>query len=603
MKVSTTWLQKYFDAPLPSAKDIADSLTFHAFEIEELEEVSMDVKVLPNRAADCLSHRGVAKEISAILNLPLQSDPLRAPIPEFPKTDTLVVTADPAYTLRHTGALVRGVTVGPSPEWLKSALESVGQRSINNVVDVLNYVLLDIGQPSGAFDLGKIKNENGVVKIDIRHAKVGEKIKVLTGEEYTLTEDMFAFTDAVGGELLDIAGIKGGFSSGVTSETKDLFISAGNYDGTLIRKASQKLKLFTDASQRFQNRPSPELTVYGMQAILNLIKEVAGGELVGVVDIRNKPQDATAGVSVTLEHINRLLGFDFSKEEVTNVFKRLDLSASISGNTFTVTPPFERTDLKIPEDLIEEVGRILGYDRVPAVEPTFNGMPVDQARYRGIERMKDMLVEEGFIEVSTQSFSKKGDVYLANPLDKTMPALRPTLEIGVQDAFTRGKQYQSLLLSPGEKLKLFEVGTVFPKAGEYVELRMTERVSAWGESAGTVDNLSIAKLEDYGKDYTPKKYELGMYRPFSVYPFIVRDIALWAPEGTDVGPTRSHIMESAGPLMVRCELFDTFSKGGRTSYAFRLVFQSDDRTLTDDEVSTWMDLVTKAVTQKNWEVR
>ena len=602
MKVSTAWLQKYFDAPLPSAKDIADALTFHAFEIEDLEEVSMDVKVLPNRAADCLSHRGVAKEISAILNLPLKSDPLRAPIPEFPKTDTLMVTADPAYTLRHTGALVRGVTVGPSPEWLKSALESVGQRSINNVVDVLNYVLLDIGQPSGAFDLAKIKDDNGVVKVDIRRAKAGEKIKVLTGEEYTLTEDMFAFTDAVGGSLLDIAGIKGGFSSGVTSETKDLFISAGNYDGTLIRKASQKLKLFTDASQRFQNRPSPELTVYGMQAILSLIKQVAGGEVVGVVDIRNKPQDTPIDVSVTLDRINQLLGSGFLKEEVADVFKRLDLSVSISENAFTITPPFERTDLKIPEDLIEEVGRVLGYDRVPRVEPTFNGTP-DQARYRGIERMKDMLVEEGFVEVSTQSFSKKGDIYLANPLDKTMPALRPSLGIGVQDALARGKQYQSLLLSPGEKLKLFEVGTVFPKAGEYVELRMTERVSAWGEGAGTVDNLSIAKLEDYGKDYTPKKYELGMYKPFSVYPFIVRDIALWAPEGTDVGLTKSHIMENAGPLLVRCELFDTFSKDGRTSYAFRLVFQADDKTLTDDEVGEWMDSVTKAVTQKNWEVR
>lgn len=602
MKVSTAWLQKYFDAPLPSAKDIADALTFHAFEIEDLEEVSMDVKVLPNRAADCLSHRGVAKEISAILNLPLKSDPLRAPIPEFPKTDTLIVTADPAYTLRHTGALVRGVTVGPSPEWLKSALESVGQRSINNVVDVLNYVLLDIGQPSGAFDLAKIKDDNGVVKVDIRRAKAGEKIKVLTGEEYTLTEEMFTFSDAVGGSLLDIAGIKGGFSSGVTSETKDLFISAGNYDGTLIRKASQKLKLFTDASQRFQNRPSPELTVYGMQAILSLIKQVAGGEVVGVVDIRNKPQDTPIDVSVTLDRINQLLGSDFLKEEVVDVFKRLDLSVSISENAFTITPPFERTDLKIPEDLIEEVGRILGYDRVPRVEPTFSATP-DQARYRGIERMKDMLVEEGFVEVSTQSFSKKGDIYLANPLDKTMPALRPSLEIGVQDALARGKQYQSLLLSPGEKLKLFEVGTVFPKAGEYVELRMTERVSAWGEGAGTVDNLSIAKLEDYGKDYTPKKYELGMYQPFSVYPFIVRDIALWAPEGTDVGFTKSHIMENAGPLLVRCELFDTFSKDGRTSYAFRLVFQANDRTLTDDEVNGWMDLVTKAVTQKNWEVR
>ncbi|OYV26316.1 MAG: hypothetical protein B7W98_03205 [Parcubacteria group bacterium 20-58-5] len=157
MKVSLTWLQKYFDTPLPGADAIADAFTFHAFEIEEMKGDLMDVKVLPNRAADCLSHRGIAKELSAILDAPLKQDPLRDPLPEFPQTDALMVEIeDSKKCLRYMGALVKGVKVGPSPAWLREALEAVGQRSINNVVDATNYVMLNIGQPLHAFDAAKL---------------------------------------------------------------------------------------------------------------------------------------------------------------------------------------------------------------------------------------------------------------------------------------------------------------------------------------------------------------------------------------------------------------------------------------------------------------
>ncbi len=291
MKVSRKWLQKYFDAELPSTEALSEALTFHAFEIEEAEGDILDVKVLPDRACYALSHRGIASELSAILKLPMKEDPLLAPLPSWNETEKLTITADPAYVIRHTGALVTGVSVGLSPAWLSDALAAVGQRSINNVVDVLNYVMLDIGQPSGAFDTGTMGNTDGAIHVDIRRAKEGEKITVLTGESYTLTPDIFAFTDAVGGGLLDIAGIKGGLSSGVTEATTSLFLSAGTYDPTLLRRASQKLRLFTDASARYQNRPSPELTAYGMRNILALLAEVAGGTCVGVVDFYPKKEE------------------------------------------------------------------------------------------------------------------------------------------------------------------------------------------------------------------------------------------------------------------------------------------------------------------------
>ena len=308
-------------------------------------------------------------------------------------------------------------------------------------------------------------------------------------------------------------------------------------------------------------------------------------------------------VSVSLARINGILGSLFSTDEVQDVFDRLGFTHREEGGVFTITPPEVRADIVIPEDIAEEVGRIIGYDRVPAVElPEITTSP-NQSRYRGIERMKDQLVEQGFTEVSTQSFTKKGDVILANPLDKTRPALRTSLEETLDDARARAQQYLPLVMPPRATLKLFEVGSVFPKAGEYLELRMTERVLEWGNSAGVSDNLSIAKLEEYGKDYAPKRYALSAYKPFSLYPFIIRDVALWVPEVTDPEVVMSSIAKNAGSLLVKCELFDTFSKDGRKSYAFRLLFQSNERTLTDEEINSVMEKVTAALIGGGFEVR
>lgn len=604
MKVSRKWLQTYFDELLPGTDALADALTFHAFEIEEASGDLLDVKVLPNRAADCLSHRGLAKEISAILDLPLKNDPLREALPEFPKTEALTVELeDPKKCLRYLGAVVKGVNVGPSPAWLAEALASAGQRSINNIVDATNYVMLNVGQPLHAFDAAKLAGKEGRYAIGVRGARAGEKVTVLSGEEYVLPEGTLLITDAQRDAAIGIAGVKGGKHAEVTADTADIVIESANFDGTLIRRTAQALRLFTDASVRFQNRPSPELAAYGMRDVLALITDIAGGEVVGVVDVYPTSSERNREVSVSLARINGLLGSHFPHDEVAAVFKRLGLETEVNGDTFTVMPPFERTDLVIPEDLVEEVGRIIGYDRVPATElPPLKGMP-NQARYRGIERMKDQLVEQGFIEVSTQSFAKEGDILLANPLDKNKPALRTSLEPNLQEALTKAKQYAPLVLRPGEKPKLFEVGTVFPQGGEYLELRMTERVKEWGDAAGTTDNLSVAKLEDYGKAYAPKHYTLGAYKPFSIYPFITRDIALWVPSGTDAGAIEGVIRKNAGELLVRLDQFDRFEKEGKISYAFRLVFESTERTLTDEEVNGIMVKMAAALVTKGYEVR
>jgi len=616
MKISISWLQKYFEKKLPDGESIDDAFTFHAFEVEEREGDLIDLNVLPDRAGYALCHRGIAKELSAILDVPMKHDPLREPLPEWSNTNTLSIDADPTYVVRHMGALIRGVKVGPSPSWLKDALESVGQRSINNVVDILNYVLLDIGQPAGAFDAGKLQTADGNVHIDIRRAKAGETIELLTGETRELNEEAFVFADAESGTALDIAGIKGGLEFGVTETTTDIFLSVGNYDGTRVRRISQALKLFTDASLRYQNCPSPELCAYGMREILDLLKEVAGGDLVDVVDFYPTQQQIQS-VSVTLDKINGMLGTSFSDDQVAGVFGRLGLDVRIDDEEFVVTPPFERTDIVISEDLVEEVGRIIGYDTVSSgLLPEVSKAP-GQARFRGIERIKDFFVNQGFTEISTQSFAKKGDIKLANPLDKTRPALRTSLVKNMEAAFTQAMQHAPLVLTTGQKPKLFEVGNVFTGEGEQLVLayigevidrdRLVDVLGERMEDANAVTEILLHDdvLTSLGKDYTPPRHELGAYSPFSVYPFVLRDIAAWVPQGVTESEIQELIVENGGELLVRePSLFDKFEKDGKVSYAFNLVFQSQEKTLTDDEVNTIMDKITvKMNANEGWEVR
>lgn len=321
--------------------------------------------------------------------------------------------------------------------------------------------------------------------------------------------------------------------------------------------------------------------------------------------LKKDPVDSFSNtvVTVSLDRINAILGSVFSESEVEDVFRRLHLRAERQGDVFRVTAPAYRADIEMPEDIAEEVGRILGYERISATElPPVSSTP-DQARYRGIERMKDELVAQGYIEVSTQTFVKKGDIYLAKPLDQTKPALRTSLEENLRDALLRAKQYAPLVLPPKQPVKLFEIGTVFPKEGEYLELRMTERVKEWGDAAGISDNLSVAKLEEYGEGYEPVRYELSQFKSFSVYPFTTRDIALWVPKGTSSEEVQKTIKEKSGNLLARLDQFDHFEKEGRVSYAFRIVFQSDARTLTDEEVNGVMRSVTTELVQKGYEVR
>ncbi len=623
MKTSPAWLQKFFDEKLPLPAELADAFTFHAVEVEEVTDGYLDLKILPDRASYLLCHRGAAVELSAILGLAMREDPLRMPVGEFPSTDALSISIeDPEKCSRYMAALIRGVHVGPSPAWLQEALESVGQRSINNVVDAANYVMLNMGQPLHAFDARLLTSEAGKYAVGVRGAHPEESITTLTAETYALPEGTLLVTDALTDVPLGIAGIKGGSVAAITEATTDLILEAANFDGTTIRRTCQALKLFTDASSRFQNRPSPALVAYGMRDVIAIILEVAGGTLEGVQDVYPIAPEASP-VTTTLAVINGRLGSTFTREEVTSVWERLGFTYTEAEDTFTILPPFERRDIVIPEDLTEEVGRILGYDRIPSCDlPGVPALP-EQTLFRGIERIKDFLVERGFIEVSTQSFDTLGEIELENPLQQDRPWLRASLLPTLKEALAKAVSLAPRVIGTEPLMKVFEVGNAFTKEGEstlvtlgvyavagtgaeealkeYVATIEQELLQSPGKGRFSLDacaaefSLSEATLMRLGEGYEPSATAYSAFRPFSQYPYALRDIAVWTPEGTSKETVAQLISDTAGPLLVRADFFDTFEKAGRVSYAFRLVFESHDKTLSDTELTPVMEQITAAL--------
>ena len=594
MKISREWLQTYFEKPLPAAQELADALTFHAFEIESVEGEVLDVKVTPNRGHDCLSHRGIAKELSAILNLPLVPHPYGiTDVSLEPKTDALKVTIEnPQLCPRFTAAYIKGIKVGPSPDWLRTGLESIGQKSINNVVDATNYVMFNIGQPLHAFDAAKLTEKEGVRALDVRMAKNEEKMLGLDDKEYALAPSMLVIADGNTGEAVSIAGIKGGKPTGIDEATTSMILEAANWDGVTIRRTSQALKLRTDASDRFQQVISPELTVYGLRSAVELIVKLAGGEVVGFVDEYPQPQEKRT-ISVSLSKINAVLGTKLAQENVIDVFNRLDLAHVQEGESFTVTPSFERLDLVIPEDIVEEVGRIVGYDKIPAIELTaFSQKPEVNANFYAAEHTRAELTAKGYSEVFTSVFADKGERVVANKVDGVRPYLRANLTDGLKDALEKNTRNKDLL-GLGE-VRLFEIGTVW-KGGK--EICMLGTADKDGVKESPLEAVEASAYEDLPLSDTER------YQPFSRYPFIVRDIAMWIPAQTTPEDVLAVIRAAAGELLALSEKFDEFKKGEKTSLAFRLVFQSFEKTLTDAEVNGVMDKVYAEVKKKGWEVR
>ena len=602
MKISYNWLKSYIPDICEPDK-LWDVFTFHLCEVESMDKMSdgdtiFDINILPNRAHDLLNHQGVAQELSALLDIEYKSPVDMYKIPTS-KPTSLEVKIENDKCRRYMGRIVRNVKVGPSPEWVVKHLESVGQKSINNVVDATNIVMFDCGNPTHVFDAKKVGST-----IRIKETGSQKKVSLLGGEEKDLKETDLVITDGED-NVLAIAGVKGGTRAEVDENTADIILEVANFDPVTVRKTGRGMGLFTDAIKRFENDLSPVRAEYAMRELSALIFEMCpDAEFEDIVDVFPDKQkwETRQDIEITTDYINKKLGSSFKEEEIENVLMRLRISFRREGEAFVVSPSVLRLDLIGPHDLVEEIGRVLGYDRVLPELPIIDFKPKTNEIFYRILSAKKKLTEDRFREVYTYAFTKKGEVYVAYGA-KGKEALRTNLSDGLKQAYELNRLNAPLL---GEsEIKIFEVGNVFPAAG------VEETHVAWMDKKGVQEMT----LEEYTKDIEigssydtvlPNSLELKSenFSPWSQYPFIVRDISMWVPSSTTESEVSEIIKENMGNLVVvGPSLVDSFEKEGKKSLAFRLVFQSFDRTLTDVEVAESMNSITKSLQDKGFEIR
>lgn len=432
-----------------------------------LGDMRIVIDVGANRP-DLLSHLGIAREIAAVTKQPfalpaiegLNETTLAATTADTnAKASTVDVTiGEPELVNRFMGVVVRGVKVGPSPEWMVRRLESIGSRSINNVVDASNYVLHELGQPTHAFDLAKL----GGSKIVVRRAKSGEKITTLDGTERTLGDQMIVIAD--GERPQAIAGIMGGRDSEVTDATTDVFLEVANFNPRRVRDARKALGLSTDASYRFERGVDVDIAPRALERVAQLIVLLAGGRIDGApVDLAYTRAEPTT-IALRTSRVARVLGETLPASEIESLLASIGFQVDRVGDDLRVTAPSWRSDVKAEVDLIEEVARLRGYDSFPVeLRPFRPGNVGDDPQWVTSRRVREALVGMGMLELRPMPFVSGGEGFarVGNPLAENEAYLRRE----VLDTLARRAEY-NLARMRGD-IRIFEIGSVFePRAGK-----------------------------------------------------------------------------------------------------------------------------------------
>ena len=369
-------------------------------EYHGLDDVQFEISVTANRA-DCLSHLGLAREVACLLGRE-NCMPNSEVETEGSKTSGAVSLSveNPAACPRYAGRLIEGIKVGPSPVWLKNRVEAAGMNSINNIVDVTNYVMLEMGQPLHAFDLSFLKG----AEIIVRDSKAGEKFETLDGTQLELSGEELVICDAE--KPVALAGVVGGKNSGVTEETKDVFLEAAFFTNETVRHTSRRFGIETESGQRFARGTDPDGVLLAMDRAAQLIQKVAGGEI-GSDHLDNYPKPVVRQpISIETAMVAERMGYDVSDEAFADWMTRLGCKVETKGSgAFEVLAPPYRWDLFSAIDLVEEYGRLNGYDKIPETMPSLHTEPSDDMRdFSLINRLSDLLVREGFYEAVNYNF-------------------------------------------------------------------------------------------------------------------------------------------------------------------------------------------------------
>ena len=490
MRISYEWIRELVDiTAMP--EEVSDRLTMVGLEVEGTESFDGDtvfeVNVTPNRP-DCLSMIGVARELSAVYKTPLKL-PLHDMKEAQPVSDFSVDILNPELCNRYSGRVITGVRVSDSPGWLKARLEKCGIRSINNVVDITNYVLLEFGHPLHAFDADLLNGKKIIVATPASYKKltpggiaetekpVTVKMKTLDGVEREISGNDLLICDAE--RPVAVAGVMGGGNSEVNDNTRNIFLESAYFSPPSIRKTSKRLGLKTEASYRFERGTDIEFLVKALDRAALLIQEIAGGTVHEIIDcypVKYTPER----VEAKFQRINKLLGIDLPLQTMVGIMNRLGIPAEEQGETFVVFPPSNRRDIKSDSDLAEEIARIYGYNSIPTTNPKsplssgrLNKKPVD------LGKIREAMRKSGFTEVINFSFMgvsgldlieipdsdrRRKTVSISNPLNQDECLLSTTLI----PSLIRNLTYN---LDRGMKdIRLFEISKIFEDTGKDLPL-------------------------------------------------------------------------------------------------------------------------------------
>jgi len=519
VKILVSWLRDFVDVTA-SPEEIARTMSVRGFAVEGLEHIDwnssegriakadavIDFEVTGNRP-DCMCVMGMAREIAAAFSLPMRRPVARGKsgdeedgsslrlvsLKAADKSDIDVVIENAELCPRYAGA-VADVTVGPSPAWMQARLQAAGVRPISNIVDVTNYVLLEMGQPMHAFDFSKL----GGAQIRVRTARAGESIKTLDGQMRTLTDDMLVIADAE--RPVAIAGVMGGADSEVAEGTAVIVFESAYFNPLSVRRTSRKLGLKTEASTRFERGSDPRLPVTAMERACALLETIGAGRARGTVVDRYPARVEPRSLRLRREKINGLLGAAIPDADVKRILESLGFtlrdpstqpgaSASLgtSAEGWDVNVPTRRVDVTREVDLIEEVARHYGFDRLPSAFPALTAAPPPiDPRIGRARHLRSVMTAAGFSEAMTfgfvasaaaAPFAPEGDlVPIANPLSENFAVLRPSALPSLVDAVAHNRRREQ------RDVRLFEVGARFSRtAGERRSLVCACTGAAHGE--------------------------------------------------------------------------------------------------------------------------
>lgn len=627
--------------------------------IGEVLDVSpvYDLDVLANRP-DLMSHRGVAIEIAGLLNLKYQEPKFSLPKPKLKKSPIPFKVEAKKLTPRYAGLVLSGVKYQLSPAWLQHRLRRAGIRPINFMVDVTNYVMLDMGLALHAFDLDQVHEY-----MKVRESKKGDRVKTLDGKEHVLPVGSLVIEDAQG--LIDLAGIMGGASSMITDQTQRVFLQAAVFDGSIIRQTSQALGHRTEASSRFEKGISLSLVTPGLAKAFQLLKRyIPSIEVEYVVDIQ-QPQNQAPQIVVRTAKTNSLLGSKVTTKDIETILKALGFRLlKKTKDSLQVKAPVQRLDVKIEEDVIEEVGRYLDYNSLPSTAPE---IVLAKAATKESIRLRpaifSTLAANGWNEVMQLSFTNEKNIQESGlPVERHVRLVNPMSE---DQVFLRSELLSSLLRVACQQTrqvrqrKIFEMAHVFIPQGkdcveiphlsgvvlgqdsfvqakglvEYLTSRfhifpiIFEPASHWAfkpdaclkvkvgtETLGTVGQFTSLQIKSAGLDQPAAGFEIlydqlihlssprFAYQDIPTFPSIKLDVAVVIPQSVPWAEVAAAVQAHGGPFLCNLEPFDTYIGDpipeGKKNLAFRVEFQAPDRTLEMVEAEAARAQIVNALNQK-----